>query len=93
MRSESEKKTVIKSIKMTQNECSTIEQKAKEQGKSFSRYVVDSATNNSENALTPTLAVKITNIVNMAEEIAKQKNRRGISGLRKEVEEIWSLLQ
>ena len=28
-----------------------------------------------------------------AVEKAKQKNRRGISELRKEVEEIWSLLQ
>ncbi|MBQ3947138.1 MAG: hypothetical protein II656_01340 [Ruminococcus sp.] len=93
MRSEDEKKTVIKSLKMTKNECSIIEEKAKESGKSFSRYVVDSATSESGKTLNPTLTVKITNIVNMADEIAKQKNRRGISELRKEVEEIWSLLQ
>ena len=43
MRSEDEKKTVTKSLKMTKNECSIIEEKAKESGKSFSRYVVDTA--------------------------------------------------
>lgn len=78
---------------MTKNESSIIEEKANESGKSFSRYMVDTAVKGNETALTPVLTVKITNIVNKAEEIAKQKNRRGISGLRKEVEEIWSLLQ
>ena len=51
MRSEDEKKTVIKSLKMTKNECSIIEEKAKESGKSFSRYVVDSATSESGKTL------------------------------------------
>ena len=45
MRSEDEKKTLVKSVKMTKNEGEIIEQKAKESGKSFSRYMVDSAVN------------------------------------------------
>lgn len=92
MRSEDEKKTIIKSLKMTKNECSTIEEKAKENGKSFSRYMVDSAVNGGQNTLSPQIPVMVTNIVNAAEEIAKQRNRRGITALRKDVEKLWSML-
>ena len=92
MRSEDEKKTIIKSLKMTKNECSTIEEKAKENGRSFSRYMVDSAVNGGQNTLSPQIPVMVTNIVNAAEEIAKQKNRRGITTLRKDVEKLWSML-
>lgn len=92
MRSEDEKKTIIKSLKMTKNECSTIEEKAKENGKSFSRYMVDSAVNGGQNTLSPQIPVMVTNIVNKAEEIAKQKNCRGITALRKDVEKLWSTL-
>ena len=92
MRSEDEKKTLVKSVKMTKNEGEIIEQKAKESGKSFSRYMVDSAVNGRENTLSPQIPVMVTNIVNKAEEIAKQKNRRGITALRKEVEKLWSML-
>ena len=91
MRSVDEKKTVIKSLKMTKNECSVIEEKAKECGKSFSRYVVDKAVSGGE-SLSPQIPVMVTNIVNKAEEIAKQKNRRGITALRKDVEKLWSML-
>lgn len=92
MRSEDEKKTLVKTVKMTRNECSTIEEKAKESGKSFSRYMVDSAVNGGQNTLSPQIPVMVTNIVNAAEEIAKQKNRRGITALRKDVEKLWSML-
>ena len=92
MRSEDEKKTLVKSVKMTKNEGEIIEQKAKESGKSFSRYMVDSAVNGGENTLSPQIPVMVTNIVNRAEEIAKQKNRRGITALRKDVEKLWSML-
>ena len=92
MRSEDEKKTVTKSLKMTKNECSIIEEKAKESGKSFSRYVVDTVVSGGGKALTPQIPVLVTDIVNKAEEIAKQKNRRGITALRKDVEKLWSML-
>ena len=92
MRSEDEKKNLVKSVKMTKNESEIIEQKAKESGKSFSRYMVDSAVNGGENTLSPQIPVMVTNIVNKAEEIAKQKNRRGITALRKDVEKLWSML-
>lgn len=92
MRSEDEKKTLVKTVKMTKNEGSIIEEKAKENGKSFSRYMVDSAVNGGQNTLSPQIPVMVTNIVNAAEEIAKQKNRRGITTLRKDVEKLWSML-
>ena len=92
MRSEDEKKSLVKTIKMTKNEGSIIEEKAKESGKSFSRYMVDAAVNGGGNTLSPQIPVMVTNIVNKAEEIAKQKNRRGITALRKDVENLWSML-
>ena len=92
MRSKDEKKTVTKSLKMTENECSIIKEKAKESGKSLSRYMVDSAVNGGGNTLSPQIPVIVTNIINKAEEIAKQKNRRGITSLRKDVEKLWSML-
>ena len=92
MRSEDEKKTLVKTVKLTKNEGSIIEEKAKESGKSFSRYMVDSAVNGGGNTLSPQIPVMVTNIVNKAEEIAKQKNRRGITALRKDVEKLWSTL-
>ena len=92
MRSGDEKKTLVKTVKMTKNEGSIIEEKAKESGKSFSRYMVDAAVNGGGNTLSPQIPVMVTNIVNKAEEIAKQKNRRGITALRKDVENLWSML-
>ena len=92
MRSEDEKMTLVKTVKMTKNEGSIIEEKAKESGKSFSRYMVDAAVNGGGNTLSPQIPVMVTNIVNKAEEIAKQKNRRGITALRKDVENLWSML-
>lgn len=92
MRSEDEKKTLVKTVKMTKNEGSIIEEKAKESGKSFSRYMVDAAVNGGGNTLSPQIPVMVTNIVNKAEEIAKQKNRRGITALRKDTEKLWSML-
>lgn len=92
MRSEDEKKALVKTVKMTKNEGSIIEEKAKESGKSFSRYMVDAAVNGGGNTLSPQIPVMVTNIVNKAEEIAKQKSRRGITALRKDVEKLWSTL-
>ena len=92
MRSEEEKKSLVKSVKMTKNEETIIKAKAKEQRKSFSRYMVDTAVNDGNKTLSPQIPVMVTNIVNKAEEIAKQKNRRGITALRKDVEKLWSML-
>lgn len=92
MRSEDEKKSLVKSIKMTKNEETVIKEKAKEHNKSFSRYMVDAAVKDGDKPLPPQIPVMVTNIVNKAEEIAKQKNRRGITALRKDVEKLWSML-
>ena len=73
MRSEDEKKTLVKTVKMIS-------------------YMVDAAVNGGGNTLSPQIPVMVTNIVNKAEEIAKQKNRRGITALRKDVEKLWSTL-
>ena len=92
MRSEQEKKTSQKSVKMTQQEAEIIQQKANEKGVSFGRYMVDSAVKGDSNGNNPELMVEITDIANMAVEIAKQKNRRGMAELRRRIGLLWSRL-
>ena len=93
MRAKNEKKDFQKSIKMTNEQGAIIQKKADESGVSFSRYIVEAAVRDENKALTPEVMVNITNIVNHAEQIAQQKNRRGIKNLRKEVEELWLSLR
>lgn len=98
MKKNSEKKTLQKSLKMTEEEGIKIQTNANDLGKSFNAYVVKAAVeyydciHGKSHILNPEIMVKITNIVNMAAEIAQQQNRRGISKLRKDVNELWSEL-
>ncbi len=54
--------------------------------------MVDTAVKGTDPSLPPQVPILVTNIVNKANEIAKQKNRRGITALRKEEEKLWSML-
>lgn len=98
MKKNSEKKTLQKSLKMTEEEGIKIQANANELGKSFNAYVVKAAVEyydciqGKSRILNPEKMVKITSIVNMASEIAQQQNRRGISKLKKDVNELWSEL-
>ena len=81
MRSEEEKKSIIKSIKLSPTQLRQIEEKAAEKNMSFGGYMVDCATHEN-NAVTPQIAVKFQELVNIVHYIAD--NLDGQDYMRKE---------
>lgn len=81
MRSESEKKSIIKSIKLSPLQVQQIEEKAAEKHMTFSSYMVDCALHGS-NGITPQIAVKMQEMVNMVLEFADTLDENGY--IRKE---------
>lgn len=69
MRSEKEKKSITKSIKLSPLQVQQIEEKAKEKNLTFSSYMVDCAVHGN-NSITPQMAVRMQELVNMVLEIA-----------------------
>ena len=68
MKNEKEKKSIVKTIKLSPNQYAVIMEKAAERNMSFSEYMVDSAVHG--NSLTPEIAVRIQTIMNVTEDIA-----------------------
>lgn len=69
MRSENEKKSITKSVKMSPLQFEEITEKAQAKGMSLSSYMVDCALHNNQ-GITPQIAVKMQEMVNMALEFA-----------------------
>lgn len=69
MRSESEKKSIVKSIKLSPLQLQHIEEQADKNGMKFSEYMLDCALHGSQ-GITPQMAVKMQEMVNMALEFA-----------------------
>ena len=69
MRSEREKKSITKSIKLSPLQVQQIEEKAKEKNLTFISYMVDRAVHGN-NSITPQMAVRMQELVNMVLEIA-----------------------
>lgn len=69
MRSESEKKSIVKSIKLSPLQLQHIEEQADKKGMKFSEYMLDCALHGSQ-GITPQIAVKVQEMVNMALEFA-----------------------
>ena len=74
MKSESEKKSVVKSIKLSPSQLQQIEEKANEKNMTFSSYMVDCALHNNQ-GITPQIVVRYQELVNMVQEIADNINR------------------
>ena len=68
MRSEKEKKSITKSIKLSPLQVQQIEEKAKEKNLTFSSYMDCAVRGN--NSITPQMAVRMQELVNMVLEIA-----------------------
>ena len=68
MRSEKEKKSITKSIKLSPLQVQQIEEKAKEKNLTFSSYMVDCAVQGN-NSITPQMAVRMQELVTMVLEI------------------------
>ena len=91
MRSESEKKTHSTSVRMSKKQFEQIEKNAAAQNMTISQYMVHAAVH-PEQKLDPKTMVKIQNICNLAEEIAKNGDAEQADTIRKEVRELWSRL-
>ena len=69
MRSNNEKKSIVKSIKLSPSQVQQIEEKADKKGMKFSEYMLDCALHG-EQGITPEYAVKMQELVNMVLEFA-----------------------
>ena len=83
-----EKKNIIKSVKMTEEQKNLIEENAKLSGMSFSGYILHSALK-SDKKITPQILVKIQKIVNMACNLSEDN----IETLESEVNKLWEYLK
>ena len=68
MKNKNEKKSIVKSIKLSQNQYDIIMQKAKDRNMNFSEYMVDRAVHG--DSLSPQIAVRVQTIMNLTEDIA-----------------------
>lgn len=75
MRSEKEKKSIVKSIKLSPLQEQQIKEKAESKGMNFSEYMVSCALHDGQ-GITPYMAVKIQEMVNMVIEIADNIDER-----------------
>lgn len=69
MRNKSEKRTIPKSVRLSPLQFEEITEKAQAKGMSLSSYMVDCALHNNQ-GITPQIAVKMQEMVNMALEFA-----------------------
>lgn len=69
MRNENEKKSITKSVKISPNQERIIMEQAEKKGMNFSEYMLDCTLHNNQ-GITPYMAVKMQEMVNMVLEIA-----------------------
>ena len=81
MKSEREKKSITKSIKLSPNQEQFIMEQAEKKNMSFSEYMIDCAVHGNQ-GITPCMAVKMQEMVNIVLEIAD--NLDGSDYIRKE---------
>lgn len=75
MKSENEKKSLTKSIKMSSLQEQQIKKQAEEKGMNFSEYMLDCALHNNQ-GVTPYMAVKMQEMVNIVKDIADSLDER-----------------
>jgi acetylglutamate synthase len=93
MKAENEKKSVVKSIKMTPEQELIAIENAKSKGMNFSSYAVDCMIHNN-NCITPEVLSIIQEIVNCAERSTKSRgNLIEIENMEREVEKLWTCLK
>lgn len=75
MKSENEKKSIIKSIKMSSLQEQQIKEQSEKKGMNFSEYMLDCALHNNQ-GVTPYMAVKMQEMVNIVKDIADSLDER-----------------
>ena len=85
-----EKKTVVTSVRLSQEQKNKIQKLADQKEMSFNGYLI-AAASNGDTALDPKKLVHIQNIMNLSYELAKQYEPKKISMIQKEEKAIWTL--
>ena len=75
MKNENEKKSITKSIKMSPQQEKQIREQAEKKNMNFSEYMLDCALHNNQ-GITPHMAVKMQEIVNIVKDIADSLDER-----------------
>ncbi len=91
-RADHEKKTITKSLKLSSDDLSIIEQKSREKGMNFSRYMIESAVHG-ETGLTPEILCRIENIIERCARIANENQAGDMELIRMEVDALWEYLK
>lgn len=92
MRKESEKKTKVTSLRMTEEQYQAIQKMADEKKMSMGGYIVDSAIH-SQKSVTPEIMVNIQNLVNTACAVIKESAPDKAEKMETEAKKLWSLLR
>lgn len=92
MRKESEKKTKVTSLRMTEEQYQTIQKMADEKEMSMGSYIVNSAMH-SQKSVTPEIMVKIQNLVNAACGVIEKSAPDKAEKMETEAKKLWSLLK
>lgn len=87
-----EKKTIIKSMKMSPDIVNYIESEAKKRNMNFSQYVIDCAVHN-ECCITPEILCRMENIIEQCLSIASTNNSSDIKNIRMEANALWECLK
>lgn len=88
-KSEKEKKSITKSLKLSPDVANKINEDAKQKGMNFSQYMIDCAIHK-DNALTPEIMCRIENVIEMCVRIADENNNEL---LRMEADKLWEYLK
>ena len=92
MRKQSEKKDVIRSVRMTEEEDQNIVCLAKQRKQSVSAYMVEQSMHPGH-GMRPELLVRIQNLLNTAVQSEGKLDPEALNEMRKEANDIWSLLK
>ena len=75
MKTENEKKSITKSVKMSSLQEQQIKEQAEQKGLNFSEYMLDCALHSNQ-GITPYMAVKVQEMVNIVKDIADSLDER-----------------
>lgn len=75
MKSEKEKKSLTKSIKMSSLQEQQVKEQAEKKGMNFSEYMLDCALHGNQ-SITPLMAIKMQKMVNIVKDIADSLDER-----------------
>ena len=92
MRKESEKKTKVTSLRMTEEQYLAIQEMADEKEMSMGSYIVNSASH-SQKSVTPDIMVKIQDLVNSVCESVEKFAPDKAEKMETEAKKLWLLLK